>query len=51
MKERKNERKNRKTTESTLQHHDEWRSDVAIAGVGTVTYADHDDVLEVGVAA
>jgi hypothetical protein len=44
--ERKNERKNRKLAESTLQHGDEWRSNDAI-----MARADHDDVLCVGIAA
>jgi hypothetical protein len=43
--------KKRKIAESTLQRHDEWRSDDAIAGVGTMAHADHDCVLDVGVAA
>jgi hypothetical protein len=51
MKERKNERKNRKTAESTL-HHDEWcGSEDVIAEVGTMAHVDHDNVLDVGVTA
>jgi hypothetical protein len=47
----KNERKNRKIAESTLQHREGCSSDDAIAGVDMMVYVDRDDVLDVGVAA
>jgi hypothetical protein len=42
---------NRKIGEPTLQHHRNCSSQDAIAGVGTMDHTDHDDVLDVGVAA
>jgi hypothetical protein len=48
---RRKTRKNRKIAESTLQHHEEWRSEGAIAGVCTMAHADHDDVLDASIAA
>jgi hypothetical protein len=47
----KNERKNRKIAESTLQHDEECTSEDAIASVDTMSHVDHDDVIDVGVAA
>jgi hypothetical protein len=37
--------------ESTLQRDEECSVEGAIAGVGTVTHADHDDALDIVVAA
>jgi hypothetical protein len=51
MSERKDERRTRKIAESTLQRDERSTSEDAIAGVGAMAHADHDDVLGVGVAA
>jgi hypothetical protein len=51
MIEKKNERKNRKIVEPTLQHHEECSSEDAIAGIGTMAHVDHDHVIGIGVAA
>jgi hypothetical protein len=51
MRERKNDRKNRKIAESTLQQNEEWRSEDNIAGVDTTAPDEHDDMLCVGIAA